>query len=256
MTRKRLIEVTPTWATGGGIFAALANEAQRRSTTLPWTADGTDLDTYYYGEYSGDKYISPLLAKMLGSDEEITVQNAAIAKIAYSMHAEDWQRKWDAYFSEYDPIENYDSEEYETYTKSNTGTQGNAKTGTETETTTPTDWKTTKEQKTADNEQKTTSKIYGYDSSSGSDSDETTTTTKSKQEETQSGELENETSYNTTETRTDNLQEHNERIFSRHGNIGVTTSQQMIQSELELRTMGYFYMIFQDLDKFLTIAVY
>lgn len=39
----------------------------------------------------------------------------------------------------------------------------------------------------------------------------------------------------------------------RHGNIGVTTSQQMLQSEIELRRTHYFDIIMSDVDSILTI---
>lgn len=39
----------------------------------------------------------------------------------------------------------------------------------------------------------------------------------------------------------------------RHGNIGVTTSQQMLQSEIDLRRQHYFDIIMSDVDSILTI---
>lgn len=40
------------------------------------------------------------------------------------------------------------------------------------------------------------------------------------------------------------------------GNIGVTTSQQMMESELELRKYDFFQQVYNDIDKVLTINVY
>lgn len=50
----------------------------------------------------------------------------------------------------------------------------------------------------------------------------------------------------------------NTRTFSltRHGNIGVTTSQQMIQSEIELRVYNFFDGVFADIDKVCCLQVY
>lgn len=42
----------------------------------------------------------------------------------------------------------------------------------------------------------------------------------------------------------------------RHGNIGVTTNQQMIESEIELRKHNFFEIVFSDIDKYLTLSVY
>lgn len=59
-------------------------------------------------------------------------------------------------------------------------------------------------------------------------------------------------------TRTDNLKhdvttKHN---LSRSGNIGVTTSQQMLQSEIDLRKNVFFQQVFKDVDNILTIPIY
>lgn len=48
----------------------------------------------------------------------------------------------------------------------------------------------------------------------------------------------------------------NERVLTRSGNIGVTTSQQMLESELELRKYDFFKMMFKDIDKVLCLEVY
>lgn len=51
--------------------------------------------------------------------------------------------------------------------------------------------------------------------------------------------------------------ETNEHELRRHGNIGVTTSQQMLQSEIELWQWNFFNdVLFPDLDSVLTIQVY
>lgn len=74
------------------------------------------------------------------------------------------------------------------------------------------------------------------------------------------------TDYNNTSTRTLNLAGSNTdsenttgdttRELSRHGNIGVTTSQQMIESELELRKKFFYEIVFRDIDQYLTLAIY
>ena len=44
--------------------------------------------------------------------------------------------------------------------------------------------------------------------------------------------------------------------LTRKGNIGVTTSQQMLESEYELRKRHFFEQVFADIDKALTIPIY
>ena len=46
------------------------------------------------------------------------------------------------------------------------------------------------------------------------------------------------------------------RIFSRYGNIGVTTSQQMINSERNLWEWNYFNRVFKDIDSILCLDIY
>ena len=48
----------------------------------------------------------------------------------------------------------------------------------------------------------------------------------------------------------------NERVLTRSGNIGVTTSQQMIQSERDLWQWNFFESVFTDLDYVLTLQIY
>ena len=48
----------------------------------------------------------------------------------------------------------------------------------------------------------------------------------------------------------------NERTLERSGNIGITTTQQMAQSEIELRKWLYFESVFKDIDNILTLSIY
>lgn len=48
----------------------------------------------------------------------------------------------------------------------------------------------------------------------------------------------------------------NVRNLTRHGNIGVTTSQQMLQAELDLRKYDFFAILMADVDKILTLSIY
>ena len=46
------------------------------------------------------------------------------------------------------------------------------------------------------------------------------------------------------------------RTIERHGNIGVTTSQQMLQSEFEVRKYDFYKMIYSDIDSILCLKTY
>lgn len=61
---------------------------------------------------------------------------------------------------------------------------------------------------------------------------------------------------NGTETETGGNADENERQLTRSGNIGVTTTQQMLESEIELRKKNFYDILFKDVDTLLTIEVY
>lgn len=57
-------------------------------------------------------------------------------------------------------------------------------------------------------------------------------------------------------TSTNALLNDNVRELTRKGNIGVTTTQQMINSELELREYNLIEVIYSDIDSILTLKIY
>lgn len=102
---------------------------------------------------------------------------------------------------------------------------------------------------------------------------QTTTETKDLTDSTEFGRTDTETldiskstNYNTSDNETVNLTTTDSgkettannitHDMHRHGNIGVTTNQQMIEAEIELRKKFFFEQVFNDLDKYLTIPIY
>ena len=122
-------------------------------------------------------------------------------------------------------IENW-NKLYENYTivynpienYSMTGTQNNKQTGTATS--------------------ESTSNIYAYNVTTNNPASNSTATSNPN--------LEN--------VRTDNLIEENE--LSRSGNVGVTTSAEMIEENIKLWIWKFFESVFKDIDRILTIGVY
>lgn len=126
-----------------------------------------------------------------------------------------WERYKSAIELEYDPIENYDRHEESTRTPNLTRTQGGSYTDSHTGTVTTTDTGDTTDQRAADN----SSSWENYDKNNVN--------------------LTNTATNNLTDTRTFNGTNEKETgtdttISRIHGNIGVTTSQQMLTSELDL----------------------
>ena len=66
--------------------------------------------------------------------------------------------------------------------------------------------------------------------------------------ETSGAKLDNEITKSTTHTGTETL--------TRSGNIGVTTSQQMLESEFKVRQYDFYKMIYNDIDSVLCLSIY
>ena len=225
-----LNDIFPDGLTGEGIFYAL-NEYN-----VPWktSISSVALDLEYYGNVSGGKTISPLLRRLLVDG---VVPESALTRLAnslYSMNALRWSKLWNTYQLEYNPIENYrmteimeDDDTVTTYGRTH------SKTGTESDDRTRTDG--------------SIDGIFGFNSSSAVDSETSDRTIDD----------DNTHTYNLTDTDAGIDRQTHSYELTRSGNIGVTTSQQMIESERGLWMWKYFYdVVFPDVDKMLTISVY
>ena len=153
---KKLIDITDNWLTLG-IFHYL------NVLSVPWASANIneELDTDYYGNNSGDKYISPLLEKLLGDNEKLTSQNMqTLANILNAKFGQKWSKLYATLSLEYNPIENYRMTETHEGSDTHTHTPEN---WVETTTQTPTDWKTTSEGLKADNESESKNSYYEVD---------------------------------------------------------------------------------------------
>lgn len=249
-SQKRLIDVFPTWMLGG-IFTAL------NDYDVPWKDEDIAilLDYEYYGNVSGDKLISPLVEKMLASyTSEVTELSTEdiniLAQIIYTINAVNWTKLYATLSLEYDPIENYsmrevmeDDETVTEYGKDTTRTDNltYSKTGNELERPNLSNTKNVS--------------VYGFNSNSSvpsdseSDSATGTNTTEYDIHESNGGTVRNLDSGSDTQTRNYTL--------TRSGNIGVTTAQQMIESERNLWLWNFFRnVVFPNVDEILAIKIY
>lgn len=64
------------------------------------------------------------------------------------------------------------------------------------------------------------------------------------------------TGESSTETTSEGNENDNNRTLTRSGNIGVTTSQQMLQSELDLRKWNFANMLYDDVDSICCLSIY
>lgn len=154
---------------------------------------------------------------------------------------------------------------------------------TETETQTPTQWEKTIKSDKADNDVEGSTSLYAFNSSDPVPISKSETQTDSKSIETQSGtyetkreisgekdvdiertgtyetkhEIEGEKITETGHTGTYEDKTTYNSTLTRSGNIGVTTSQQMIEQEINLWKWNYFRdVVFPDVAKALTISLY
>ena len=134
---------------------------------------------------------------------------------------------------EYNPIENYNSSETETSTSENTTPSGNENTT------------TTTTNSTTENSGETTNKVSPYDSenfSNDNNSNSSNTSTLNGTDSTSISDSGNISSNGTTS-----------RTLTRKGNIGVTTTQQMIESEYELRAKNLVFEFLEKVSKFILL---
>ena len=155
------------------------------------------------------------------------------------MKYDNYNRLYEAMGLEYSPLENYDRTETETTTHSGTDTLTDSigKVSTSTKY-----GENVQSNQYGSQSNSTKSAVYGFNSSTGSPDGEETESIGSKSDTLTTAA---KTDENTTEARTDthetvkNLTDIREN--KTHGNIGVTTSQQMLQSEIDLRKAYCFY---------------
>ena len=101
---------------------------------------------------------------------------------------------------------------------------------------------TEEQQGTYERANELTGHLYDDVTQSGTYAREHTQTGSKKEETTQSGTFEDEMTYDTE--------------LRRSGNIGVTTSQMMAESEIKLWQWLYFEEVFKDIDNIFTLSTY
>ena len=196
---------------------------------------------YYF--HSGDKTANSLVRNYTENGVVTTVGEAFIGNLINDFYGEDWSRAKTALYAEYNPIDNYDRTELTTDAGSGfDSTEYGARQAT-----------TGQQQNTRGGHTDTnTHSVAPYDSSTLVNSDQDSTTVGSATD-TLGQRIDSENAHTDT-YRKGSTMTRNSHIS---GNIGVTTTQQMIESELRLRALNNLYdRILKDVDKFLTLKVY
>ena len=242
-----------------GLFTAFENLSNRPP---PWSGDITPLlFDIRYRTRSGDKTGSKFLEYFTPLDAtKINLLATYLADVYYS----NWSKLYNTINLSYNPISNYDMTETETV--SDTGENTKQQTTTDTATESRSD---TSESEASNNTTNIntlngtqTGKKTGFNSGSFVDdtqqlnnqteSGATNNTSTAETSSSKTGSLNSTNTINGTDTTSKNI----ERELNRSGNIGVTTSQQMIESERNLYLWKFFDVVFADIDKILTLKVY
>lgn len=226
-----LNSVYPEWATKG-IFSYL------NALEVPWKNDvsGNQLDIIYHGSRSGNKIIGSLIENYLDNNTVSDDNKIIIAQAIYTIYIKNWNALYKTLSLEYNPIENYSMTETENVQDTHKGTlesNGN-NTNTYTDTTIVND--------TSNNQ------LWGFNSTDSVNSDKQTGDTTRDVESTM------DSTHKNTDRETKDIT--SDRTLKRSGNIGVTTSQQMIESERQLWLWNFFESVFSDIDKILVLKIY
>lgn len=240
----------PTWEqvfpvlTSEGFFTKLKNALGNK---FPVYFEDTGLLDIGVNQIGYGRHIG-VLWDIVKNDPGDTPLNDVITTTTYKIYGHSWERLYTSLTAEYNPINNYKMSESGTDTRGNKGTQSTTTTNEHSDTETP------DLTRTSNGTNDSRGGLYGFNSAESVPSD--TTTGQSTSTDKQSGTVSRTGTESTSNTRTDNLTETTEHMFTREGNIGVTTSQQMIESEIELRKKQFYNIVFHDIINYVCLHVY
>lgn len=218
---------------GSGIFDALSG----LGVDLPWDglAEAATLDTEYFGNHSGAKLSSPLVVNVLNGEDQLTEQQMeTLARIIWTKFSEPWKRLWATNVVEYNPIHNYNMSDVRELNRGES--EARAVYDSSVDTTVHGRTNEAKDYLAGLNSIDENGKFSGR---SVSEEGGTTSVT------------------GTEDRKDDSVKAANEReTTTRSGNIGVTTTQQMLAAERDLWVWNYFDKIYKDVDSVLALSIY
>ncbi len=221
---KDYINMTDIIANNGkcitSLFSTLSSDDYNAYLIQFLNTNEDDMTLEYLGNRL-DKILSPLYERLIEHfNDDISLANAKLIDVIENKFLFNWNKLAEGFFADYNPIHNYDMIE-----KEEIDNKRNVKTDV-----------------TASTETSDTQKIAGFNSgttlpvaSESEGSSETTTTGEA---------LKNESV------------DDNNRELTRSGNIGVTTTAQMLEQEFVLRKKTLLDKIYADIDTILFIDYY
>jgi len=247
-----------------GIFVAIKDYADSVGITLPWgDEDPETLDLAYFGNHSGGKFCAPIVKLFLSTDslvdEDGRINSTGAQKLAAILlrkYLPNWKSLWATNVATYDPIHNYNM--YEERDLVSTEDEEVVTDGTLDRT--GTDTLQHGKVETVAHGRTSEEMTYRYgintDTENPKPSDKVNTEEGGDTTTTDDGadvQLKNLRDKNDVKETTDNDGTEHEEIH-RYGNIGVTTTQQMLEAERRLWLWNYFDQVFGDLDRELALA--
>lgn len=207
---------------------------------------------YAYLSRSSEKVVTNFVTRSFGIESEYDVDKAGrIVVNIVRKYAAKWLSLWETMFYDYDPIENYNMTEQLTdqiteYEHGHVETYENGKVNTRSGSVKETPGVTITETKS----------MKGFDSDAFVGTDQNVSAP-SGFNQTEYTNLKDTASGTDTHRNSGTDKETKNYMLTRSGNIGVTTSQQMIEQERKILMFNYFdQIVFPDIDKELTIKVY
>lgn len=251
MAYKELNDYFPNGLSGNGIFTAIAQ--------ISWFpgVSPAHVDTYFMLKH-GEKLASKVCDKFADSDGHITGQGLSdLAAVIHNANIVNWEHMYKTLTVEYNPIENTDYTET-VHEERHTENTGNAVTTGEM---TTTNTNVTTGEMTNSNE----INVAGFDSATNVPSSDSTNTTDYGTEN------DNPVTVTSTTTSDYGLKTGNpvtndtsgeedgtyDRTIRKHGNIGVTTNAQMIESDIDVWKLNHFYdCLCSDICKVIALSIF
>ena len=228
-----LREAFVDWKIGYGIFDAL----ESIGVELPWedTAESIILDIEYFGNRSGGKFVAPVIMNLLGDATELTGEDRALlARIIWTKFGEPWKHLWETNVVAYNPIHNYNMTDRRELARGESETKVGQ--GSSVDTT----------EHGRGNESK--DYVAGINNTNNNGKFANRTVSQESGETSVSG---------TDNRKDDSVRASNEvETTIRSGNIGVTTTQQMISADRELWMWNFFDQVYKDIDSVLSLPIY
>lgn len=205
---------------------------------MPWgDLDVTQIDSFYIDGHSGDKYITPFVMKHMINGKLPQASVNILAGTIKQIYKPTWERLWEIYIAEYNPLENYNMHEVTTAKESGKEIMDRTHAGSNVSVS-----------EADDSENTTQNSVYAFNSAASVPSAESKQNSKVTTTTTPGASDKEQKSFDQRQTET---------TVDRSGNIGVTSAMDMLSQGLELwKSFGFWEVVFSDLDNVLVLDVY